>query len=42
MIHAVRIAGGRAIYCNRWVETARLEQEERAGFPLAGKSEHHN
>lgn len=39
MIHAVRIGGGKAAYCNRWVQTARLAQEEKAGWPVAVKSE---
>lgn len=33
MVHAVRIGrDGRASYCNRWVETARLRQERDAGW----------
>lgn len=40
MIHAVRIADGKAAYCNRWVQTSRLQQEGRAGWPLVPKSEH--
>jgi carotenoid cleavage dioxygenase len=39
MIHAVKIGGGKASYCNRWVETARLAQEEKAGWPVTVKSE---
>ena len=39
MIHAVRFSGGKASYCNRWVDTARLEQEQKAGWPLVAKSE---
>jgi len=34
MLHAVRIRKGNATYCNRYVETARLQQERRAGEPL--------
>ncbi|KAL4443616.1 hypothetical protein ABPG75_011353 [Micractinium tetrahymenae] len=37
MIHAVRIADGKASYCNRWVQTSRLQQEGRAGWPLVPK-----
>ncbi|KAI8470686.1 MAG: carotenoid cleavage dioxygenase [Monoraphidium minutum] len=32
MVHACRIKGGRATYCNRWVDTARLRQERDAGY----------
>jgi hypothetical protein len=39
MVHAVRIQGGTASYCNRWVQTSRLAQEEKAGWPVATKSE---
>ena len=39
MAHVVRIVGGKASYCNRWVRTARLAQEEKAGWALAPKSE---
>lgn len=39
MIHAVRIANGKATYCNRWVQTSRLQQEGCAGWPLVPKSE---
>ena len=38
MIHAIKFSGGKASYCNRWVETSRLGQEEKAGWPLAVKS----
>jgi carotenoid cleavage dioxygenase len=37
MVHAVRIQGGTASYCNRWVQTSRLAQEEKAGWPVATK-----
>lgn len=39
MLHAVRIRGGRASYCNRFVRTSRLAQERRAGWAVATKSE---
>lgn len=39
MLHAVRIRGGKASFCNRWVRTSRLEQEEKAGWALHTKSE---
>ena len=39
MIHAVKFSGGKASYCNRWVDTARLRQEQKAGWPVAVKSE---
>lgn len=39
MAHAVRIKAGSASYCNRWVQTARLRQEERAGWAVGTKSE---
>lgn len=39
MVHVVRLKGGRASYCNRWVDTARLRQEEAAGWALGAKSE---
>lgn len=39
MVHAVRIRDGKASYCNRWVHTSRVEQEERAGWALHTKSE---
>ncbi len=39
MVHAVRIRDGKASFCNRWVRTSRLEQEERAGWALHTKSE---
>ncbi|GBF94451.1 hypothetical protein Rsub_07265 [Raphidocelis subcapitata] len=32
MVHACRIKGGSASYCNRWVETSRLKQEREAGY----------
>lgn len=37
MIHAVRIRDGRAAYCNRYVDTARLREEKAAGYAAAGK-----
>jgi carotenoid cleavage dioxygenase-like enzyme len=37
MVHACRIKDGRASYCNRWVETSRLQQERSAGWPMFGK-----
>lgn len=39
MVHAVRIRDGKASYCNRWVHTSRVEQEEQAGWALHTKSE---
>lgn len=39
MLHAVRIRGGKASFCNRWVRTSRLDQEEKAGWALHTKSE---
>ena len=37
MIHGVRLKAGHASYCNRWVRTERLAQEERAGWALCNK-----
>jgi hypothetical protein len=32
MVHAVRLKGGAASYCNRWVPTARLAQVRQCCF----------
>ncbi|KAI3427019.1 hypothetical protein D9Q98_006961 [Chlorella vulgaris] len=38
MVHAVTFhGGGKATYCNRWVKTARLAQEQDIGAPLTVK-----
>ena len=37
MVHCVRIKDGSAAYCNRYVETSVLAQEQKAGRPLLGK-----
>ncbi len=37
MTHAVRIKNGKASYGNRFIETERLKQEKKAGFPLFDK-----
>ncbi|GAB4814752.1 hypothetical protein N2152v2_001798 [Parachlorella kessleri] len=37
MVHAVRIKDGKASYCNRFVETARLHQERKAGYGVFGR-----
>ncbi|GIL78894.1 hypothetical protein Vretimale_112 [Volvox reticuliferus] len=34
MLHLVRLRDGKASYCNRFVETERLQQERQAGRPL--------
>ena len=36
-VHSVRIKDGSAAYCNRFVETAMLAQEQKAGRALLGK-----
>ncbi|CAM9107814.1 unnamed protein product, partial [Heterosigma akashiwo] len=35
MVHGVRLAGGRAAYCNRYVQTPRLQEEVRRGRAVA-------
>jgi hypothetical protein len=37
MVHAARIKNGAASYCNRWVQTNRMEQEQLAQQPLYAK-----
>lgn len=37
MVHATRIRGGQAAYCNHWVRTHKLAEERRAGFPIYAK-----
>ena len=37
MVHSVRVKDGKAAYCNRYVETSVLSQEQKAGRPLLGK-----
>lgn len=37
MVHCVRIKDGAASYCNRWVDTARLRAERRAGYGAYSK-----
>jgi hypothetical protein len=34
MVHAVRVKDGNATYCNRFVQTSKLEQEKKAGKPI--------
>ena len=31
MLHGVRIKGGKAAFCNRYVQTSKLQQEQAAG-----------
>ena len=35
--HACRFRDGRVTYCNRMLETPRLQQERSMGYPLFGK-----
>ncbi len=37
MVHAVRIKDGKAAYCNRFVDTARLQHERKAGYGVFSK-----
>jgi hypothetical protein len=37
MVHATRIKGGAASYCNHWVRTHKLAEEQRARFPIYAK-----
>jgi carotenoid cleavage dioxygenase-like enzyme len=37
MVHAVRIKDGVASYCNHWVRTHKLAEEQRARFPIYAK-----
>lgn len=37
MVHAVRIKDGKASFCNRYVQTSKLRQEQRAGKPIFAK-----
>ena len=37
MMHVVRIKNGQASYCNRFVDTVRLQQEKAAGHPVSLK-----
>lgn len=37
MVHAVRIKDGAASYCNHWVRTHKLAEEQRAKFPIYAK-----
>jgi carotenoid cleavage dioxygenase-like enzyme len=37
MVHATRIRDGVASYCNHWVRTHKLAEEQRAGFPIYAK-----
>ncbi|KAH7301912.1 hypothetical protein KP509_23G048100 [Ceratopteris richardii] len=37
MLHAVKMKDGKAVYCCRYVKTARFKQEEAAGRPLFPK-----
>ena len=34
MMHVVRIKDGKASYCNRFVDTIRLQMEKAAGYPV--------
>ena len=34
MMHVVRIKDGTASYCNRFVDTIRLQMEKAAGYPV--------
>jgi hypothetical protein len=37
MVHAVRIKDGAASYCNHWVRTHKLAEEQRAKLPIYAK-----
>jgi len=37
MSHVVRFKNGTASYCNRWVDSARLSEEKKAGYAAGGK-----
>lgn len=37
MVHATRIKDGVASYCNHWVRTHKLAEEQRAKFPIYAK-----
>ncbi|KAL4524556.1 hypothetical protein Ndes2526A_g06676 [Nannochloris sp. 'desiccata'] len=37
MSHVVRFKNGTASYCNKWVDTARIREEKKAGYAAAGK-----
>eukprot|EP00882_Tetradesmus_deserticola_P000837 GHRQ01000910.1.p1 GENE.GHRQ01000910.1~~GHRQ01000910.1.p1 ORF type:complete len:541 (+),score=256.87 GHRQ01000910.1:282-1904(+) len=37
MVHATRIKGGAASFCNHLVDTHKLREEKRAGFPIYAK-----
>ena len=37
MMHVVRIKDGKATYCNRFVDTLRLQHEKAAGHPVSIK-----
>ena len=37
MAHVVRLNNGSAAYCNRWVDTARLQEEKKAGYAACSK-----
>jgi hypothetical protein len=40
MVHATRIKDGAASFCNAWVDTHKLREEKRAGFPMYAKVRH--
>jgi carotenoid cleavage dioxygenase len=37
MVHATRIKDGKASYCNHFVQTHKLKEEKKAGFPIYAK-----
>jgi carotenoid cleavage dioxygenase-like enzyme len=37
MVHATRIKDGVASFCNAFVDTHKLREEKRAGFPIYAK-----
>jgi carotenoid cleavage dioxygenase-like enzyme len=37
MVHATRIKDGVASFCNHFVDTHKLREEKRAGFPIYAK-----
>jgi len=37
MSHVVRFKNGTASYCNKWLDSARLREEKKAGYAVGGK-----
>ena len=40
MLHACRFKDGKVSYCNRYIQTNRLNQEQRAQRPIFGRVGH--